>query len=498
MSRSLIDRLYRISRALGLAALLGALVATLGCGGAISSPHNAPNGDPLGLGVEPGPLGSTDPQTIEVRVGSEPSDRIVSLSLTISSVQATNSGAQNLELLTDPITVEFTRSAIVTEPVVIRDIYQDTYSALIFPDMTGQVVFYDSNGQLATQSLNVTGRTVALSPNLVLGADPEVLSISLDLAQTFTVGTNSVTVNPIVVTAQSAVPAPAVAPAVGQPETGSVNFLVGTVTNVDTTAHVISLLPASGDAMQVSYDNSSNGTVFVNCSPSMLTGMMVETQGATQSNGGVLATQVALIDNSQSNSELYGLLSGYAPDGINYNLIVEGGLGVNVTTGLIGKNVTLDWLGASYSVNAARLDLTNSQDLVFDEIHVFPGQLVEVKQDTLIVPDPDSSNAGLMSPQMIELEEQTISGQVSGYNSLTGVFTLNVAANSFFKTMNPGLISITVRQVSQTFLRNSPTFNDGDTVKVRGLLFVHPDYSNVNQPPNSPVAFIMVADRISQ
>jgi len=43
------------------------------------------------------------------------------------------------------------------------------------------------------------------------------------------------------------------------------------------------------------------------------------------------------------------------------------------------------------------------------------------------------------------------------------------------------------------------TARNGDSVKVRGLLFAESKYSNVNyQPPSSPVAFIMVADRISK
>src|SRR5712671_5889703 len=224
-----------IARIVALATLLCAVVATIGCSGALSSSHHQANGDPLQLGVVPGPLGAPIPQTLEVRLGSEPNDRIVSLSLTTSSVQMTNSGAQNLELLTAPVTVEFTRSAIVTAPVVVRNIYQDTYSSVTFPDMTGQVLFYDSGGQLVTQALSVTGGTVSFSP-FALGASPRALSLSLDLGQTFTVNTNTVTVNPIVVTASNAVAVPPVAPAVGQPETGSSSFLVGTVTAVDTTA----------------------------------------------------------------------------------------------------------------------------------------------------------------------------------------------------------------------------------------------------------------------
>jgi len=488
-----------IARIVALATLLCAVVATIGCSGALSSSHHQANGDPLHLGVVPGPLGVPIPQTLEVRLGSEPSDRIVSLSLTTSSVQMTNSGAQNLELLTAPVTVEFTRSAIVTAPVVVRNIYQDTYSALIFADMTGQVVFYDSNGQLATQSLTVPGRTVALTPNLVLALNPQTLSISLNLAQTFTVNTSSVTVNPIVVTASSTVPLPPVAPAVGQPETGSSSFLVGTVTTVDTVAKTISMQPTSGDALQLSYDNT---TQFMNCSVATLPGMMIETEDQTQSSGAVLATRVTLIENSASSSELYGLLAGHAPDGASYNLIVEGGAGLNVSTGLIGTKVTVDWIAASYSVNTSRLDMSGSQDLVFDEARTFPGQFVAVQWDSLIVPDPDSSNAGYLQPRMIELQEQTISGQVLNYvfdaGTQTGTFTLTVADSAPIKILNSGLTSITVRQISQTYLRNTPTFVNGDSVKVRGLLFVDPNYNNGNYQPPDPVAFIMVADRISK
>jgi hypothetical protein len=309
-----------------------------------------------------------------------------------------------------------------------------------------------------------------------------------------------------VVTASNTVPGLAIAPAVGQPETGSVSFLVGTVTAVDTGSKTISMQPTSGNAMQLSYDNA---TQFMNCDPTMLTGMMIETEDATQSGGAVLATRVTLIENSVSSSELYGLLGGYAPDGFNYNLIVEGGAGLNVSAALIGKKVTVDWLGASASVNHGRIPASLSLfdenvpgNLVFDEARTFPGQFVAVQWDSLIVPDPDSSNAGFLQPRMIELQEQTISGQVSNYvydpSAQTGTFTLNVASSAPIKIMNSGLLPITVHQIPQTYLRNSPTFANGDQVKVRGLLFVDPNYNNSNYHPPDPVAFIMVADRISK
>jgi hypothetical protein len=518
-----------------MAVLISTVISGLGCGFVGSRSNNQSQSDPLHLGGSPGPQGTlTDPQPIQVRLGSEPNDRIVSLSLTLNSLKATNSGNADIELLTPdptpaPVTIEFTRSATVTEPISLPTIYQDTYHDLVFPAMTGRVVFYDINGKLVSQPLtvaNLPAQTVTITPFFALGISPLVLSVSLDLKNTFTIidaagnqgrsGTNQadagssyVAVGPLVVTTQTAAPAPAVSPAVGQPETGSISFLVGSVTGVGTPPNTISIQPTSGDAIQISYDV---GTQFVNCSPSMLTGMMIETEAATQTDGTVLASQVALIDSGTSSTELYGLLSGFAPEGIYYNLIVDGGVGVNEANSLIGKNVTLDWGGASYSVNSTNLDLSGTPELVFDEARVFPGQFVAVQGAALVTPDPEcnetgvcDTQAGAMQPGMFELNQQTLTGRVSGYSynplTQTGTFTFDVDPTSPVQVLNPGLISITVRQIPGTYLRNNITVADNDIVMVRGLLFADPNYTNIDfVPPDepNPVAFIMVASRISK
>lgn len=234
----------------------------------------------------------------------------------------------------------------------------------------------------------------------------------------------------------------------------------------------------------------------------MLTGMMVAIDGVTEAaDGSMFATKVGLINNATSSSELYGLLSGYAPDGMNLNLIVDGGDGANVTSALIGSNVSIDVSAASYQVNSGNLAPSSYSDLAFDQEHNFPGQFVEVYSvygDTLVVPDPNTTNAGLLAPAMIELEQQTVTGVVSDYHYDSTlqmwIFNLTVAANSPLINMNPGTVSVTVRQIPQTYLRNLSSITDGAQVKVHGLLFVDPNYTF----PTSPVAFIMVAGRVSQ
>ena len=504
------NQLFRIARACGLAALVWTVAAGLGCGGAIQS-VNKPLNDPLALGVEPGPLGSTNPQTIQVRLGSEPNNRIVSLSLTIDSLEAKNSGDEYLDLLTQPVTVESARTAITSDPVVVRTIYQDTYSELRVPAMTGHVDFYDINGQLVSQSFNVTAQSVTLTDPLVLGpTSPLVFSVSLDLSQSFTLtdnppvdetpGSTTFSVNTLVVNATAATPNPAP----GQPETGSFSFLAGLVTAVDTNAQVISLTPVAGNPMQLSY---GLGTVFHDCNASVLSGMMIEVKGDTQTDGSLLASDVVLIDNATSTSEVHGILSGQAPDGLSYNLVFQGGMGVNVTDSLQGQTVTMDSTAASFNINHGAFSqglnlFVEGADgqLVFDADHLYPGQLVATKRDTLFLSDPDSCNAGCMQPLLVELEEQTLTGKVLNYTydgeTQYGSFQLVVDSNSPIKLMNPGLTTITVDQVPLTYLRNSPTFNNDDVVKVRGLLLVDPNYFTFH--PGDPIAFVMVADRISQ
>jgi len=506
-----IDYLHQLRRHFGFAVLLFSIVAGTGCG-------KSGNQDPLQLGGNPGPLGSPTPSTIQLRMGSEPSDRVISLSLTLNSLQARNSGSTNnlIDLLTDPVTVEFAHSAIITEPVSIRDIYQDTYSALVFPEMTGSITFYDDSGQKVVQAITVPAQTVPYQ--FVLGKDPMVLNVWVDIQKSFTIGATAnrrrkasryqssagmVGVNPLIVSAQSQTPNPSV----GQPESGSITFLVGTVSSVDLVNQKIALQPASGDAITVSYSSSGlNATDFEECTPATVTGMLVEMAGVTQSDGSVLATEVEAAG-LPTDSQLYGVFSGYNPSGL-FAMVVEGGNGVNVNSALVGKSISVDWINDDYGVNDGGLiDMTNT-DLHFDESYVYPGQFVEVEWDTLVVPDTDvcsldgtPCNAGYIQPSMIELQQQTITGTVSGlnYNPLTqtGSFTLTPSSNAAIRIQNPGL-TITVNQIPQTYLRGlSSGFNNGSTVNVRGLLFATTPNGGYIPSVSSPVDFVLVAGRIS-
>ena len=68
----------RIAKTLGLGALVIAVVIAVGCGGALRSGSGyQASGDPLLIGVDPGPLGSTTPQTLQVRLQTNSSPMAV-------------------------------------------------------------------------------------------------------------------------------------------------------------------------------------------------------------------------------------------------------------------------------------------------------------------------------------------------------------------------------------------------------------------------------------
>lgn len=80
---------------------------------------------------------------------------------------------------------------------------------------------------------------------------------------------------------------------------------------------------------------------------------------------------------------------------------------------------------------------------------------------------------GTIDASEIDLEQQGLSGTVSGYtgSGAPTTFTLMVPADSAFGTLT-GATAITVFQQPGTELRGMTTITNGSTVHVRGLLFL--------------------------
>ena len=148
------------------------------------------------------------------------------------------------------------------------------------------------------------------------------------------------------------------------------------------------------------------------------------------------------------------------------------------------------------------MDMTGIS-FVFDISDSTPGQSVEVQSSNVMAPDPDG-NVGLITPQTVVLEQQTVSGTISNYvaGSSTGTaqFDLNLPADgsSYVSAANPGTTTVHVYQQAGTDVHNLPNgVQNGQAVRVRGLLFYNPLVGSEFGNSQSSNPFNLVAGRIS-
>src|SRR2546426_239271 len=111
-----------------------------------------------------------------------------------------------------------------------------------------------------------------------------------------------------------------------------------------------------------------------------------------------------------------------------------------------------------FIVRADKLNLSTTP--AFDARHIGKGQRIEA--------DTASSSTMLIVADKIKLREQALIGVVSGLSGNT--FTLTVATGSAFNSLT-GQSAVTVNLVSGTKQKVTPA--NGNTVRVRGLLFVN-------------------------
>jgi hypothetical protein len=174
------------------------------------------------------------------------------------------------------------------------------------------------------------------------------------------------------------------------------------------------------------------------------------------------------------------------------NLVVQDGIGAGVDAPLLGGNVTVSVDGTtSYAIDAG-VDMTGLS-LVFDENTVKPGQRIEVVSYEAVGADPSGLSSGLINANVIELQQQALSGTVANYSAGvtpgTATFDLILPAdgNSYLSATNPGTSSVRVYQQSTTDVHGLASgIADGQTVQVRGLLF----YSDGSS------SFVLVGGRI--
>ncbi len=485
---------------LAVALLAGLLLLTTGCGGA--GANLAKNPGDGGVGV----LFSAPATTpVQVWVGAEPTDRILCLRLDVSSIQLQKSDlSATADLLPEASDIELTRLAATFEPVALPDVTTDTYDQLKMVVSGARVTYLDANGVIQQQDL-VSDQTtlLTLSPAVVVGDIPSMLSIDVDAEQTVQLDpvTHVVSLNPPVISVTQSNIASPDAPVLSRVQSGpklqafsssnkgQIERLVGQVTATDIDQFTLQL----GQSKSSLVLHTDTNTVFDNATLETLQGMLVSVGGKALTDGSLYAEEVETLF-PDTGVEVEGTLAGLNPSGL-LNLVPQDGTGAGMTLALVGAKISVNLAGgAAYAFNSGSEDLAGLP-VVFDESHISAGQRIEVESYQSLQPDW-AGNPAQAQPYMVELLRQTLKGTVQNYQaggSGTAEFDLVLSQSSYLSIMNVGTGTVHVYQRSTT--QASGGIQDGNSLTVRGFMFCADPTDNV--PPGTTLHFAMAASTIN-
>lgn len=438
----------------------------VGCGGT-AAPHSSNSNF---LAAAPGS------SSVQVRITDAPSDRVIALGLTLTSIKATSSSGAEYDLLPGSGAVEVTHLAATNEPLAVVDVPQGDYTQMEVSVSGAKVTYLDAstNQPVEKQFSDSWTVTVPLNPPITIGAEPSVLNIDVDVANTvyLDLADNSVNVNPPVLKVSSE---PVLTSGEQQPEDGRVEHVLGSVTSVSGNSFTLNL---GRSEMSLTFQTDENTTLGA-ATLSALTGEKVEVSGSSQADGSLLASRVQDLGSSSDEVVIAGLVSGFTDSGY-LSLVSQDGTGAGMTGDMLGSSFGLNPDGGTiYAVDTHDFDM-EGLPFGFDESSIMPGQRVAVGSHSGVQPDPEGGATGIIDATVVELQQQTLNGTVSNYTAAetpgTATFDLVLPGDgtSYLSAANPGTLVIHVYQRSTTDVHNpAGAISDGQSVQVRGLLFYY-------------------------
>ncbi|HSE48747.1 MAG TPA: DUF5666 domain-containing protein [Terriglobales bacterium] len=453
----------RVSQVIGL--VLATIVA-VGCGGggntaAVNNPPPA-----------------TQSAMAQIKFGDAPADSIVAFELTVNSV-VLHSSAGDVSVLASPTRIELIHNAGNFEPLALRNIPAGAYTGATITVADPEVKVIGSTGQPVELAATLASNTanVTFSPAITVASSPLVINFDLNVAASVAISGNTATVTPTF-TASS------------NPVAQNENEQEVEDGEVEVTGAVAS---AGGNSFSINVDQASQSLTFTTDSStqfeSPLTGvgsltveMIVEVHAVTQSDGSLLARKVEAEVEGADGLEVEGLVVSTTGSPVTqFVMVVQDETTPSSSAPAIGANVTVNLDGNTrFRLRSDKVDLSNLPFTpTFDASTLSVAQRVEV--------DTDTSAASTITADKVKLQEQALTGVVSGYtpNGSQASFTLTVASDSAFARLT-GLTTLTVFQQPSTRLKNLSAVSNGATVRVRGLLFSNSGFKLVAERIGTP------------
>lgn len=434
------------------------LAALAGCGGGMEQ-----------MNVEPAPMNAN----MRVNIGDAPADRVLALELSITSVALRKSSGELVTLLSTPAHVEMTHLAGTMEPLVIQVIPQGTYTECVVGVSAPKMMHMNMDMQMVEGPANLSTQsvTVPLAPAVTVGSSPMFLNLDFDVAASVAIdAAGNVTITPTFrATAASRGPE-----AQQGPENGALE---------DVTGHVTSVSPPT---FSVAAEHMTQSLTFVTDASTVFQGVsgvgaldahaMVEVDAVTRADGSLLATKVEVLSTpgGMMNDDMHakGLVTTVTGAPVTelrlamHNMMSPGSM-MTPTTNTLAVTVTAT---TQFAADGDHVDLANLPFTpVFSRSTVALGQFIEAESDDAM---GSMDGMGRITATRVELKRQSLTGAVSGYSGAgsTAIFNLALPPDSAFAAMT-GQASIVVYRQPGTELRDITAVNNGDTVRVRGLLF---------------------------
>ena len=482
-----------------LAACLILAAGLTGCGGALS-------------GKTAKPTDRAADVTTQIRVGNNvPTGYVVYFQMPLSSVTLTSDKGTKVELLPESMQVEHSHLVVSEDVLTDLTLPQGTYTQADIVLDNAHLTYADYYAQIVETDLPAPSSVhLTLNTPIVIGADSTAISIGLDLAQTLSIDAiqDTATLNtPAFTLTQETIPAPGAAAQIradlaaprdkSGAQAGTVGNIFGTVKSVSGTYFTV-LNASTGSSLAM---NTDSGTVFQGATLGTLKGLLVEVETVTQKDGTLLAEEVETLS-SGSGAALVGVTTSVA-NGSSAATTVQTGLGTGVISSVSGKTVNVDLSNVGrYKIDTAGIDMTGLT-FTFDQATIVEGQSVDYVSTRGLQPDSQGS-AGILLADAVELEQQTITGNIANLGTDSSgrtIFDLLLSSDgsSTLTLLTAGVNQIHVVLQSATVV--SAQLTNGSQVNVRGLLFyyVPQSYPGVRPhatPPGMQASYVMVARRI--
>jgi Domain of unknown function (DUF5666) len=456
-------RLARLVAVLLLSACGGGGDGMVGTGSGSSAPPTKP------------PTSSPAATTaVQINFGDDPSDRLLAVAVTVSSVELTHASGEAVVAMSGPRSMEMLRLMGTVAPLAIANVPHGTYTGASMTFASATVMHVDPVSGLPLQR-QISGpmtATVRFSAPLVVATAPMVVNLDMNMRASIGIDVGgNVSMNPTL-TAQHGV---VVAGGMDH-EDGGLHGMMGSVSRMSGGGFALTMMQGLPDVALAThigthYDGMGGAHM-------MSQGQLVAVDAMLQPDGSWLASHV------QARMAAGGAMSGGILTGITgspptqFTVVMHDGAGTGMMGANLGSATTVTVSDTTvFSIDSTGIDLSGLPFTPrFDRASVAKSQRIEALSSGQMTQGGGMHGmmgGGALAASSIRLGVQGFQGVVSGYthNDSQSTFTLTVPAESAFAKLT-GATSMTVYQRAGTQLRGASSIANGTSVQVRGLLFL--------------------------